>query len=260
MKNRLEYKYLVPTARIDQLRRDILVYLRPDEYAMGRPKWEYTVRSIYLDTHDYRSYREKADGLRSRQKFRIRGYNTWFQNAPVFLEIKSKQDSFISKSRARTPFANLRLSLDNSWIIGDGEQNDRLAAESFFYHYHLRLLEPKVLIVYDREAFECKFGSQLRITFDKNIRSKLMPDPLRLYEDDELMPLFRREFVLEVKFFQVLPQWIQRVLERYDLTRTAVSKYVLSIDRLSPSAVRSNRFTRHIDHTGSANECTICRA
>jgi hypothetical protein len=102
-----------------------------------------------------------------------------------------------------------------------------------------------VLVVYDREPFECKFGSKLRITFDKNLRSKMVDNYLHLYEEDNLRNVYRTEFVFEVKFFQVLPQWINRVLGKYDLTRLAVSKYTSSIERQDSSTVRMNTFVRN---------------
>ena len=119
---------------------------------------------------------------------------------------------------------------------------------NFFFHYHRKRLEPKVLVVYDREAFECKFGSKLRITFDKNLRTKAASDALQLFEEDGLRNLYRQEFILEVKFFQVLPQWIRPVLEKHDLTRLAVSKYTSSIDAQTASSVRMNTFNRTLDN------------
>jgi len=58
MKNRLEYKYLVPLHCMDELRRDLLTYLEYDQYASGRPNNEYTVHSVYFDTVHYDCYYE----------------------------------------------------------------------------------------------------------------------------------------------------------------------------------------------------------
>jgi SPX domain protein involved in polyphosphate accumulation len=245
MKNRLEYKYLVPLRSMDRLRNDLLKYLDYDEYAAARPDKEYTVRSIYLDTHDYKCYYEKLDGLHTRKKFRIRGYNTQDENNQIFFEIKRKNDNFISKSRAGMYYQDLHEVLKNTMnapnLIERGEDD----FEYFYYYYQLRHLEPKVLVVYDREPFECKFGSKLRITFDKNLRSKSVDNYLYLYDESNLRNVYRTEFVFEVKFFQVLPQWINRVLGKYDLTRLAVSKYTSSIDRQDSSTLKMNTFVRN---------------
>jgi SPX domain protein involved in polyphosphate accumulation len=245
MKNRLEYKYLVPLRSMDRLRNDLLKYLDYDAYATARPEKEYTVRSIYLDTHDYKCYYEKLDGLHTRKKFRIRGYNTQDENNQIFFEIKRKHDNFISKSRAGMYYHDLHEVLKNTQNVPNLIERGEDDFEYFYYYYQLRHLEPKVLVVYDREPFECKFGSQLRITFDKNLRSKSVDNYLHLYDDDDLRNIYRTEFVFEVKFFQVLPQWINRVLGKYDLTRLAVSKYTSSIDRQDSSTVKMNTFVRN---------------
>lgn len=248
MKNRLEYKYLVPVEQTSRLRTDLLRYLTPDEYAAARPGHEYTVRSIYMDSPDFKCYYEKLDGIQKRKKFRIRGYNTSSDNSAIFFEIKHKYENFISKTRARTSYGKLQQVLADRH---NGEQcsaDERQYFNTFFYHYEMKRLEPKALIVYDREAFECKFGSQLRITFDKNLRSKTSSHTSQLFEDDGLQLLYPKEFVLEVKFFQVLPMWIKTVLEKYDLTRLAVSKYTSAIDAQSSASVRSNTFNRSIDN------------
>ena len=245
MKNRLEYKYLVPLNSMDRLRNDLLKYLDYDDYASVRSNKEYTVRSIYLDTHDYKCYYEKMDGVHTRKKFRIRGYNTQAENNQIFFEIKRKYDNFISKNRAGMYFHDLHEVLRNTWNVPnllDKEEND---FEYFYYYYQLKQLEPKVLVVYDREPFECKFGSKLRITFDKNLRSKTVDNFVHLYDEDRLKDIYQTKFIFEVKFFQVLPQWINRVLGKYDMTRLAVSKYTTSLEGQQSSIVRMNTFVRN---------------
>jgi hypothetical protein len=248
MKNRLEYKYLVPAIHMDRLRTDLHRYLNTDEYAAARQEREYTVRSVYLDTHDYKCFDEKIDGLHSRKKFRIRGYNAREDNSAIFFEIKRKFDNFISKDRAKTSYAGMQNVLAGQCVETNFAPSEKSDYDHFFYHYHRKRLEPKVLIVYDREAFECKFGSQLRVTFDKNLRTKAVSSGLQMFEEHGLKVLHKTEFILEVKFFQVLPQWIRPVLEKYDLTRLAVSKYSSSIDAQTASLIRMNTFNRTIDN------------
>ena len=253
MKNRLEFKYRVPVACLDRLRTDVLRYLEPDQFAAVRPKHEYTVRSVYLDSPDYGCYYEKLDGVRTRKKFRVRGYNEGGTESQVFLEIKSKDENFISKKRAMVPFSALYNTLSDRLNTDEAVHELRIQCGTFFSYYQLRRLEPKVLVVYDREPFECKFGSELRITFDKGLRSKIVTDVRLLFAQDGLREQNAREFILEVKFYQVLPQWIKHVLEKYDLTRTAVSKYTSALDAHETVLLRANRFNRSPPyHTGAA--------
>jgi SPX domain protein involved in polyphosphate accumulation len=244
MKNRLEYKYLVPVAYLDRMRQDLSRYLAPDAYAVLRPGHEYTVRSIYFDSHDYKCYYEKLDGIYTRKKFRIRGYNSFEEKSPIFFEIKRKHDNFISKNRARISYEKLQKVMIDRHIDSHFADEEKMYFDYFYYYYQLKQLEPKVLIVYNREAYECKFGSQLRITFDKDLHSKVVSNVHQLFEEDGLKSAYHREFILEIKFFQVLPQWIKNVLEKYDLTRLAVSKYTSSIDIQHSSSVRTNKLNR----------------
>lgn len=249
VKNRLEYKYLVPLSYLDKLRKNLLIYLAPDEYAALRPDNEYTVRSVYLDSFDYRCYYEKIDGLHTRKKFRIRGYNKEGDHSPVFFEIKRKHDNFISKDRAGVAHRDLEIALTD-YRLNLCPDDERSSLNNFYHYYRLRHLEPKVLVVYEREPFECKFGSKLRITIDKQLRSKVVAGYGGLFDDSGLVECFRHSFILEVKFFQVLPQWIGRVLEKFDLTRMAVSKYTSSIDAQHCSSIIFNKFTGRHTRTG----------
>ncbi|MCC6395642.1 MAG: polyphosphate polymerase domain-containing protein [Bacteroidetes bacterium] len=249
MKNRLEFKYRVPVACLDRLRADVLRYLEPDPFAAARPNHEYTVRSVYLDSPDYGCYYEKLDGVRTRKKFRVRGYNEGGPGSQVFLEIKRKEENFIAKDRAMMPFSSLHEVLSDRLNTEKSVRELHTQRGPFFYYYQLRRLEPKVLVVYDREPFECKFGSQLRVTFDKDLRSKVVTDTSRLFEVEGFRRQNAREFILEVKFYQVLPQWIKHVLEKYDLTRTAVSKYTSALDAHNTALLRCNRVNRSLFYT-----------
>ncbi len=230
---------------MEKLRTNLLGYVEYDEYALLRPEREYTVRSIYLDSYDYKCYYEKLDGTHTRRKFRIRGYNRKEGNSKVFFEIKRKNENFVSKDRALVPFQVLDDSLGRVWSTPVRDEEDRKYLNNFHYYYDLERLEPKVLVVYDREPFQCKFGSALRITFDKNLRCRAVSGYESLYEEQGLMRLMKHEFVLEIKFYQVLPRWIDRVIGKFNLTRLSVSKYTSSIDGPGRSTMMFNKFIRN---------------
>ena len=245
MKNRLEYKYLAPLKDIDRLRTLLLNYLEHDDYAAVRPNKAYKVRSIYLDSYDYKCYYEKLDGIHSRKKFRIRSYNKPANGSQAYFEIKRKYDNFIRKDRVRVPLPDIQRALTRSHSGLRFDDEDEKFFNNFYFYYQLRRLEPKVLVVYDREPFQCKFGSKLRITIDTGLRSKVVSDYDTLFDDEDLVRSFRKEFIFEVKFFQVLPQWINKVLEKFNLTRIAVSKYTSAIDAQRISSVTMNTLTRN---------------
>lgn len=228
---RLEFKYLVPIENMDKLRNALMPFLERDAHTQSQ-RDDYTVHSIYFDTLTLDYYYEKESGIQHRRKIRVRGYDTGSDTAPIFLEIKRKNNMSISKNRAPAEFRNLR----QLFATGNIEQyvpNSGTAKEDanrFFYHVFRHSLRPTVLVNYDREAFFQKFDDSVRITFDKNLRSIAYPKLEDLYKEENVKYSMPGFFVLEVKFFKGIPSWCKRILEEFQLERTAVSKYTISLD------------------------------
>jgi hypothetical protein len=241
---RREYKYLVPLAQLEDLRKDLAPYVELDPFSHGEIKNEYTVRSIYLDTFKRECYNEKVIGEQVRKKYRIRGYGHVDKDSLIFLEVKRKYFDTCSKNRApllSRNLANFFSTRDlNRYILslsGNGVEKDD--ANRFLYYYYRKNLHPVILIVYEREAFLGKFDPTLRLTFDKNIRSRLCTS-LDMLRGNDCVKAMNSTFVFEVKFHRGVPGWLQSVLRRHDLVRTSVSKYTICLDSLkrTPTAYR----------------------
>lgn len=235
---RSEYKYYIHNSIVDELRRDILPYLDYDSYLHPDKKKEYTVRSVYLDSPSMKCYHEKLAGVEQRAKFRIRTYDIPDENSRCFVEIKRKRGDYIAKDRVPVLIKNLDSFLtrqDFSLIdspTGNKEQYEQ-GARNFFYYFLSCNLKPVAVINYDREPFECKFGTGLRITFDKNIRAFPASSFSELYVEQDMLFPVPEVFVFEVKFYNSLPLWLPDILRKYDVYRTSASKYTLSVDSIS---------------------------
>lgn len=233
---RLEYKYYIPDSKLDDLRRDILPFLKFDPYMLRGGRKEYTVKSVYLDSLQLHTYQEKESGVKERNKYRIRGYNQPNEDSIVFLEIKRKDQDYISKDRAKLPYRNLERFLQTkdfsllSCTPQSSAESYKASARNFLYYYSLYQLRPVVVVTYDREAFECKFGTDLRVTFDKNIRTRPASSVCDIFPDEKMTPALKGMFVLEVKFSKIVPSWIPRVLNRHNIFRDSASKYLMSIN------------------------------
>ncbi len=230
---RREFKYLVPNKLVDDLREELYPFVELDKYASMRPQKQYTVRSIYYDTLNLEYYLEKIEGLKTRKKIRIRGYNEQCEDSLVFLEIKRKLENFIDKHRSLLYYKHL----DDIFYTGDIESyiiqknDDSLDnAKRFFYHVNRKLLKPVSLVVYDREAFFSKFDSNIRITFDKNLRFSSLPSFSSLYDESILKPALPNQFVFEIKFYMGFAEHFQKIINKFQLTRLAVSKYSICVD------------------------------
>jgi VTC domain-containing protein len=244
MAGRIEYKYLVPNALLPRLRSEVLPHVVPD-LPPGSTSADYTVRSVYFDTPHLDCYEEKADGLKMRNKFRVRGYGRdGTKSSVVFLEIKRKCEAFIKKHRAPLAPEDVEAFLESRdidrYIAGDtGPSREKEDALRFLYHYGRHGLRPTVLVVYDREAFKGRFDSSLRITFDKNVRGTPFPSLDGLFADDGLRAALPGSFILEVKFFRyALPHWVRSLVERHELRRLALSKYAMCIESAGSDQAR----------------------
>lgn len=235
MKSRYEYKYLVPNSLVDKIRDELSPFMELDNFAKKHSNGQYTVKSIYYDSPRFECYREKYDGVKIRNKYRIRGYDQPSGESVAFLEIKHKNTNCISKSRAPIYFSNVAKSLDSRQIDNhilsfSGNGVEKKDAHKFLYYYHLKKLHPAVLVIYDREAFWGKFDTSLRLTFDKKLRSVIFPSLSELYNEEKAKITMNNHFILEVKFYGSLPLWIKKLVTKYSLDRRALSKYTMSLE------------------------------
>jgi len=245
---RLEYKYLIPASGFEKIRSEMLPYLKLDEYADRKDKKEYTVRSIYFDNPRWQYYIDKIEGLKDRKKLRVRGYNDSFGESLIFLEIKRKNQGFISKNRSPLLYGDLPKILEtgnSKEYIFNSVSNSRSLndAEKFLYYYTNDHLSPTILITYEREPFYYKFDKNLRITFDKNLRFLSFPEYDDLFEEEDLQKALKNYVILEIKFTCSFPSWMQNILTRYDLQRRPISKYTICIDqdrKINPSNKHKN--------------------
>jgi len=255
MDGRVEFKYLVSNDLRDVIRRDLQPYVVTDALGGKKRDGEYTVRSIYYDTPQLECYDTKLDGLKVRNKFRIRGYDQPEADSLVFLEIKRKFNSFIAKHRAPLWSRDLEAFLTepdvDKYILAKDSDDLRRDAQRFLYHYHRHRLVPAVLVVYDREAYQGRFDSSVRITFDKDLRRAYSPTPEMLYDERCLEPVMAHSFILEVKFFRcALPAFIRSIIRRYELPRMALSKYSTCLDS-HPSIASSSPWRERLFAVGS---------
>ena len=244
---RREYKFLAPVDILDDLRSEMEPYVELDKFAAARPNKEYTVRSIYFDSLNLDFYFEKIEGIKNRNKIRIRCYNELNNKNIAFLEIKRRLENFIDKHRSKTVYENLddlfyTGDIDSYILQKDYDSMDN--AKRFFFQVNKKFLRPISLVVYDREAFFSKFDSNIRITFDKNLRFLSFPDFTSFYNDEALRPALTKHFVLEIKFYKGYSEHIQKIINKFSLQRMAISKYQICVDagKILTSSRNSKKF------------------
>lgn len=216
---RHELKYLINPAELVYLRSVLDGMLMRDPN--GNADNEYHIRSLYFDTYKDDALYEKIAGVGNRKKYRIRIYN--FSDRLIRLECKQKIGDLISKQSVRIP-----RDLAEQIIAGDPSGLEYMRhplLREMFVQMRTRLLHPVVIVDYIREAYITD-AQEVRITFDKQLRTGLYSDDL-FNPSLPTYPVFDDiKEILEVKFDQFLPAYLQTVLSGVTAERSAVSKYV----------------------------------
>lgn len=219
---RHELKFFISPGQYQVLSRMLAATLHPDPH--GDENNQYHIRSLYFDTAFDSALYDKVNGTADRDKYRIRIYN--FSDAMIRLECKSKYRDLISKRSVRISrdLAEQLISADPtgldttpSGLIGD-----------VFREMRTNLLHPVVIVDYLREAW-LHPAEEVRITFDMQLRSGLNSIDLFNPHVPTVPPFDHEEIILEVKYNQVLPPYINNLLSfalRDGAARSAISKYV----------------------------------
>jgi len=193
MPGRQENKYIIPMYSMDEIRHAIAPYVIADNHHALQESNIYEIRSIYFDTFMLKDYYEKHVGLQMRKKLRLRGYNQAGAASEVFLEIKWKNNTYISKDRTPVKYADVAKllaggDLDKILPYRKDFPNSQEKASKFLFYLKRSSRVPVNLVTYSREAYIGKFNHSDRITFDSNIRSMMFPGLGDLFEESKLIP------------------------------------------------------------------------
>lgn len=232
---RFEYKYVLSLDRYWLIKNALMPYLERDAYAAKSRDGKYFVRSLYYDTFQLQAFHEREEGQFGRIKLRVRTYtDTPNEDTAVSFELKTKRGIAMQKYSALVPVQRYdefveqrRFNLDSGPIL-----------EEFARLWHVRKLEPMVLIEYEREAYVAKDRSSVRVTFDHDVRSIRAK---HLYGSFPMMRPHRpKTIILEIKCTMEQPAWLRRMVKKYDLKVVTNSKYVQGIEIIRPMMVTPN--------------------
>ena len=204
------------------LARIIRVLLNKDEHTDENA--EYHIRSLYFDSIFDDALNDKISGTSRRDKYRIRIYN--YSDSLIRMECKSKYGNYISKRQAL-----ISRDLCEQLMTGDPtglENTSSGLLREVFREMRLSLLRPVVIVDYMREAYMHPV-EDIRITFDKQLRTGLFSHDLFDPHLPTVPPIAADQVILEVKYNQVLPQYLSQVLSLAAgwSQRSAISKYTL---------------------------------
>ena len=219
---RHELKFFITDVQYHVLSSMLKNVLHPDPN--GDENNQYHIRSLYFDTAFDDALNDKISGVSNRNKYRIRIYN--FSDKMIRLECKSKFRDLISKRSVR-----ITRDLAEQLISADptGLENTASGLVSDVYReMRTKLLHPVVIVDYLREAYLHPV-EDVRITFDRQLRTGLNSIDLFNPHVPTVPPFDHEEIILEVKYNHELPPYISQVLSyalRDGAVQSAISKYV----------------------------------
>lgn len=219
---RFEHKYYLSKIEEEVLLRKVRAVLKSDEHAINN---SYFVRSLYFDTNNNCDYHSKIIGEETRKKVRLRIYDP--KTKHVKLEIKNKfgihmlkETTTISKECA------LELMKGNYETL---LKYDNEVCNKVYYLFKRDNYKPNCIIDYHRNAFKGPVN-QIRVTFDNDIR--VIKDTSKFFEDITGTSVMYQDVpVLEVKYNESLPSYIQSILPRVGVMNSSISKYCLGVER-----------------------------
>ncbi len=219
---RHELKFYINAAQYEVLSRTLRALLDKDKHADEHGN--YHIRSLYFDTIFDDALHEKIAGTQNRNKYRIRIYNC--SDSFIRMECKSKYGNYIAKRQA-----NISRDLCEQLMTGDPSGLENTSSgllREVFREMRLHLLRPVVIVDYIREAYLHPV-EDVRITFDKQLRTGLFSHDLFNPNLPTISPLSQDQVILEVKFNNYLPAYLKEVLSLAAgwSQRSAISKYTL---------------------------------
>lgn len=220
LKFRHELKFMINRKQYFIIRQRLLNLMDHDKHAGA--DGEYHIRSLYFDDINNTALHEKLGGVNRRAKYRIRIYNN--EEKIIHFEKKIKVNDYIAKLKEPITIDMYRSILAGDYKVLSIPEKPLLT--EIYQQMNNRLLRPKVIVDYVREPLVFPNGN-VRITFDKNLRTGLQAIDIF---DKSLAPVAAIDenlIIMEVKYDEFLPETLRTGLQLEGLQRQSASKYVI---------------------------------
>lgn len=218
-KYRNELKFIINKDMAKVLQHNLSLLMDVDQNSKNSDN-TYLIRSLYFDDEDSTAYYEKLDGVEFRKKYRIRIYN--FDDNFIRLECKYKHDNKTSKDQMLID-KDICSKIINGRLEEFDLSQDNLLTK-FVTDSKIRQLKPAIIVDYKRLAYTYHV-SEVRITFDSQIKSGLYNYNLFDEAATTYSVIDNNQVVLEVKFNEILPEAIAIILTTVPMFRQAFSKF-----------------------------------
>ncbi len=220
--NRYENKYILDAATVPMLQSRLLEHMRPDAYNEDRET--YTITNLYYDTPDSHLIRTSLAKPKYKEKLRLRAYGIAAPDAKVYVEIKKKVAGLVNKRRSALKLQEAYAFLESGILPKAQPYQNRQVLREIDYMLQIHALQPALYLAYDRRAYFGIAQPDLRISFDRKIRTRRYDLSLEAGDHGALL-LAPDRWVMEIKVAQSIPFWLSRLLSDYQIYPASFSKY-----------------------------------
>ena len=239
---------MISEQKAAEIRALIRNHVTPDEYLTSKWPKGYPVYSLYMDSPQLSLYNATAQGMKNRFKLRIRYYDD-SPEGPIFAEIKRRLDNVICKQRVgvrREKITELLRGVVPARSAMLNGRQDASALEEFCKLARSLGAIPTLIVGYDREAYLDSITGTCRVTFDRNLRARSFDEFEGLTTN--LQPARHQDpgVILEMKYVDRLPQWMQAVILQFGLQRQSVPKYGWSVESFGEVIVKRQATRRFL--------------
>lgn len=229
---RHEYKFPATTAQCEVLRERFSAVMTSDTHGDNGC---YRVTSVYLDDVYRSAYNDKLIGADTRKKYRIRTYD--LSEKLLHFECKYKDRDMTSKRGIWISPEQYHSILKGDYsFVWSGEYEGTIL-EDASYSNALALLRPSVIVDYNRQAFINPEGN-VRFTIDSGFKAGAFSDDM-LSENIGYLPVEDFAAVIEIKYDDYLPSYLEELLGGIELKQESVSKFLLCHDKLTSFNMRT---------------------
>lgn len=212
---RIEKKYLLTVEQYETFVNAVKDRFVSDKY--GR----YSILNLYFDNDVNDIIRASIEKPVFKEKLRLRSYGVPNATSNVFLELKKKYEGEVFKRRIVLPYSEAMDYIYNGKMPN---VTDELTLMEIDYFISLLKPEPKLFLAYDRVAYDVTGETELRITFDSNIRYRYDNLDLELGGAGKLL-LPEDTYLMEIKTPFAIPVWLAKTMSEMEIYPVSFSKY-----------------------------------
>lgn len=222
--DRYEDKYIINGEQYRKLIRELSTYGYRDEFG------QYPIASVYFDSAAFVLAGECIRSPYTNRKLRLRQYShdPFRGNGMVMFELKERRNGKVHKIRSNMDFDTFReRSLKESV-----PETDAIYRQLRIFQKQAAL-RPRIWVQYLREAYRFDGDPDLRVTFDTEIaccRAEALDLNGEFRGPQIIFP--RDNYLLEVKYSDTMPCWLEEMLQTNGIVRTDFSKYLLAYHSL----------------------------